>query len=224
MTFHTKRTMPGGCGRFAGGLLLLSVFFCLGILAGCGASRPVKYYVLDPGPTPAAGSSPAAKYPVTLLVARVTSSHLYHDDRLVFGSGPVQLGTYEYERWAEPPTEMLQDALVSSLRSSGQYQSVSGMRSNLRGGYILRGHLNALDEVDKPEVAARFSLDLELVDAKTGASLWTDSYSHDSPVKGKGVADVVEALDQSVREGLAQMVAKVGEYFASHPPQAAGGR
>ena len=140
-------------------------------------------------------------------------------DRLVYGAGPVQLGTYEYQRWAEPPTEMVQDGLIASLRSSGQFRSVSAISSNLRGEYLLRGHLNALDEVDKPEIAARFSIQLELMDSKTGASLWTGSYSHDTPVAGKAVADVVQALDQNVHDGLSQLSAQVGEYFASHPLQ-----
>jgi ABC-type uncharacterized transport system auxiliary subunit len=202
-----------------------SAFFLLaaaGIAAGCGASRPVKYYVLDPELGGVTVANSASKYPVTLLVARITSSHLYRDDRLVYGAGPVQLGTYEYQRWAEPPTEMVQDGLIASLRSSGQFRSVSAISSNLRGEYLLRGHLNALDEVDKPEIAARFSIQLELVDSKTGASLWTGSYSHDTPVAGKTVADVVQALDQNVHDGLNQLSAQVGEYFASHPPQSGG--
>jgi ABC-type uncharacterized transport system auxiliary subunit len=198
-------------------------FFLLaiaGISVGCGASRPVKYYVLDPGPAQTAPvANPSARFPVTLLVARITSSHLYRDDRLVYGSGPVQLGTYEYQRWAEPPTEMVQDTLVSTLRSTGQYRSVSAIGSNFQGEYILHGHLYALDEVDNPEIAARFSIELVLSDSKTGATIWTSSYSHDAPVTGKAVTDVVQALDQNVRTGLDQLVASLGEYFASHPPQ-----
>ena len=204
-------------GRALRAFLLLSI---AGISAGCGASRPVKYYVLDPAPsTGSPGMNSSASFPVTLLVARITSSHLYRDDRLVYGSGPVQLGTYEYHRWAEPPAEMVQDALISSLRSTGQYRSVSAIRSNVRGEYILRGHLSALDEVDTPEVVARFSIELELSDSKTGATLWTDSYSHDAPVAGKGVPDVVQALDQNVRHGMGELAGKLGEYFASHPAQ-----
>jgi ABC-type uncharacterized transport system auxiliary subunit len=203
-----------------------SVFFFVavflatgGISVGCGASRPVKYYVLDPGASqPAPATNAPATFPVTLLVARIASAHLYHDDRLVYGSGPVELGTYEYQRWAEPPTEMVQDALISSLRATGQYRSVSAIGSNLRGEYILRGHLYALDEVDNPAISARFSIELELFDTKTGATVWTGSYSHDAPVTGKTVADVVEALDQNVRTGLAQLGASLGDYFSNHPP------
>lgn len=196
------------------------VFVIAGICSACGAARPVKYYVLDSGPAPTNTSS--APLPITLLVARITAPLLYRDDRLVFGSGSVRLGTYEYERWAESPAEMVQDMLVSSLRSTGQYRSVARISSSFRGDYIVRGHLYALDEVDQPALAGRFSLELELFDPKSGTTIWTDSYSHDEPVSGKAVTDVVEALDKNVRAGLQQLTANLGQYLASHPHTAGG--
>lgn len=186
------------------------------LLAGCGASRPVKYYVLDPGPAPA--STPSAPIPITLLVAHVTASHLYRDDRLVYGSGAVQLGTYEYERWAEVPAQMMQDMVIASLRNTGNYRSVSRISSNFRGDYFVRGRLDALDEVQAPVLAARFSFELELFDPKTGVTIWSDSYTHDEPVTGKKVSDVVEALDRNVHTGLTQLTTNLGQYFANHPP------
>jgi ABC-type uncharacterized transport system auxiliary subunit len=198
------------------------VLLLAGIAAGCGASRPVKYYVLNIGPAPM--NAPSAQFPIRILVARVTASHLYRDDRLVYGSGPVQLGTYEYERWASPPADMMEDALLASLRTSGAYTSVSRMSSNLAGDYIVRGQLFALDEVATPALAARFSFQIELFDPKAGATIWSDSYTHDEPVTGKKVADVVEALDSNVRTGLTQLTTNLGQYFASHPPQQAATR
>ena len=200
-------------------LSLLGLCVAAAITPGCGASRPVKYYVLDPGnaPEPAATSSP--RFPITLLVARLSSSHLYRDDRIVYGSGPVQLGTYEYNRWAEPPVEMVQDGLIAALRATGQYRSVSAIGSNLRGEYILRGRLDSLDEVDKPGITARISIELELFDRRSGSTVWTSAYSHDQPVNGKTVADVVEALDENLRSGTQQMAANLTQYFAEHPPE-----
>jgi ABC-type uncharacterized transport system auxiliary subunit len=197
---------------------VLLIVLAAGITAACGASRPVKYYVLDTGPAPAPESSPA-RFPVRLLVGRVSASHLYRDDRMVYGSGPVQLGTYEYERWAEPPADMMQDMLIRSLQSAGTYRSVSGLRTGSRGDYIVRGHLYALDEVESPGLSARFSFQIELFDPATNATLWTDSYTHDEPVTGKKVSDVVEALDRNVNAGLAQLTSHLSEYFAAHPPQ-----
>jgi ABC-type uncharacterized transport system auxiliary subunit len=200
-------------------LRFAALLICALIAAGCGVSRPVHYYVLDPvkdsGPAPASGTP---RFPVRLLIARISSSHLYRDDRLVFGSGPVELGTFEYQRWAEPPAEMIQDALINVLQSTGDYRSVSAINSAVRGEYILRSQLNSLDEVDKPEIAARFSIHMELFDPRTGSTVWADSYSHDEPVNGKTVANVVEALDRNVHSGLQQLATALGQYFMAHPP------
>jgi ABC-type uncharacterized transport system auxiliary subunit len=189
------------------------------VAAGCGAPRPIKYYVIDA--TPAAASSTPAQIPVVLLVGRFTASHLYRDDRLIYGSGPVELGTYEYDRWAEPPADMVQNLLIADLRASGQYRSVSRVSSSARGDYIVRGHLLAMYGVDKPELMARFSLQLELFDPASRATVWTQTYTHDEPVQGKTVANIVEALDRNIGAGLQQLSAGITQYFMSHPPSQA---
>jgi ABC-type uncharacterized transport system auxiliary subunit len=188
-----------------------------GFAAGCGSARPVKYYALDAGPVPASATS--AIYPVSLLVARTTTSHLYRDDRLVYGSGPVQLGTYSDQRWAQTPADMVQDQLIASLRSSGQYRTVSRLGSSARGDYVVRSNLDALYEVDQPALVARFAMRVELFDSKEGATVWVGNYSHDEPVKRKNVAAVVEAMNGNVRAGMLQLTAGINQYFANHPPQ-----
>jgi ABC-type uncharacterized transport system auxiliary subunit len=193
------------------------MIFSLICLSGCAASRPMKYYVLDPGPAPAPQGAPP--YQVTLLVGRITASHLFRDDRIVYGDGPVQLGTFSYDRWAEPPAGMLQDLLVSTLRSTGQYRAVSALGSNVRGDYVVRGHLWDISEVDKPELMARFSFEVELFDPNTRTTVWSHRYEHDEPAQGKTVKDVVEAMDKNVRAGLQQITAGISEYFATHPVQ-----
>ncbi len=101
------------------------------------------------------------------------------------------------------------------------------MSSNLAGDYIVRGSLYALDEVETPALAARFSFQLELFDPKAGVTVWSDSYTHDEPVtagKKTKVSDVVDALDRNVHTGLTQLTTNLGQYFASHPPQPAAAR
>lgn len=191
------------------------------IAASCGGTRPVKYYVIDVPATPANPSAP--QFPVTISVGRIATSQLYRMDRIVYGSGSVQLGTYEYERWAAIPANIIQDAVISSLRSTGQYLSVSRLGSGSRSDYIVRGDLISLYEVDQPELVGRFALRLEIFDPKSGHVVWAGNYAHDEPVNGKSVADVVEALDRNVKAGLQQLTSQIGAYFASHPPQQSSG-
>ena len=187
-----------------------------GAMSGCGGTRPTKYYVLDVPPPPTTQSP--TQLPVSLLVARPVASHLYRDDRIVYGSGPVELGTYEFERWAQSPADMMQDLLVSYLRASKEYRSVLRPGSNAKGDFIVRSYLKSLYEVDKPDFVARFDIHLDVYDPKAGRTVWSGNYSHDEPIGSKTVSAVVEALDKNVRAGMQQLTSEMGQYFAEHPP------
>ena len=183
--------------------ILLATSLASLVLAGCGSARPPHFYTLHDLPSPPQAN--ASPIPATLLVGRIIAPSLYRDDRIVYGTGPVELGAYEYHRWAEPPAEMLENMLTDSLRSSGAFRSVQRVGSSGRGDYIVRGHLIALDEVDTPGIAARFAIELELFQVKTGTVVWHQSYSHDQPVSSKTVSAVVEAMQTNVHEGLQQL-------------------
>jgi ABC-type uncharacterized transport system auxiliary subunit len=202
-------------------LAALLTFTGILLAASCGASRPVKYYTLNSAPTPAPSVSvnSDAPLPVAILVGRISASHLYVNDPIVYSNGGVELGTYEYQRWAEVPTEMLETMLAQSLLSKGRFRSVGRLGSGARGDYILRGHLYALEEVDSPSILARFSLELELFQVKTGMVVWNQSYSHDERVSQKTVPAVVQALRQDVLAGLDQLTSSLDSYVSSLSPR-----
>lgn len=194
----------------------LLALIAAGVLCGCGAARPSKYYQLTvPNEVVAAPGGDAA--PVTLLVGNLLTSHLYREDRIVYSSGGGQMGTYEYQRWTEPPAEMVEEVLERELRVSGRWRSVYTHRSNTGGDYLLRGRLYDFKEVTGSPILARVSFELEMRDLKSGAMVWTRSYTHDEPVSGKDVAAVVAALDRNVQLGVKEMVGSLGQYFATHP-------
>jgi ABC-type uncharacterized transport system auxiliary subunit len=66
-------------------------------------------------------------------------------------------------------------------------------------------------------VSARVTLDLEMRDLKSGATVWTHYYTHDEPTNGKDVLAVVAALDKNVQRGVREVVESLDQYFASHP-------
>lgn len=186
----------------------------LTVIAGCGASRPTRYYTLERPPV--AETAPENPYPVSLLVGRLRSTRLLEDDRIVYSVSPVEMGVYNSHRWAEPPPEMIETMLVERLRSTGQYKSVQRLSGAGRGGYVLRGRLLTLKEIDSPSgIVGRFAIELELFQVKTGMIVWTQTYEHDEPVEKKTVNDVVEALQKNVETGLGQLTTGLGQYFAS---------
>jgi len=166
------------------GLSISALVLCLAIMNGCGAARPSKFYQLTAASDRAAGEDPSP-YAVTLLLGPITSSHLYRDDHIVYTSNGQTMGTYEYQRWAEPPSEMIDDVLLRELRVSGRYQHVYSLRSAVRGDYLLHGYLYDFREISGNGLAARLSFAFELRDSKTGATVWTGSYTHDEPSPGR---------------------------------------
>jgi ABC-type uncharacterized transport system auxiliary subunit len=206
------------CGRHLSAALISAVaLFCF-LFAGCGAARPSSYYQLTPPSSNAADAPPANVYPVTILVGPLTSSHLYREDHIVYASNSENMGVYEYQRWVEPPAEMIQDVIFRSLRAAGRYRSVESLRSSARGDYLLHGHLYDFEEISGSPMSARLTLQLEMRDTKTGQTVWTHLYNHDEPVSGKDVSAVVAALDRNVQRATSEFTASLADYFSAHPP------
>lgn len=197
--------------------MIVAAVFLSFLTVGCGAARPAKYYQLTV-PKETAADPPGDPLPITILMGPIMSSHLYREDRIVYSSSGEDMGTYEYQRWAEPPTEMIQEVLFRALRSSGRYRSVYAQRSSIRGDYLLHGHLYDLKEISGSSMSARLSLELELRDTKTGTTVWTHLYNHDEPITGKDVSAVVAGLNRNVQHATNEFAASLSQYFSAHPP------
>ena len=210
-----RRNETSGGSAITG--LIAGVVLMVGWLSGCGATRPAKYYQLTVPPDAAAAVEKPDSVPVSLLLGAVMTSHLYREDRIVYGNGPEQLGTYEYQRWAEPPAEMIQEVLLRELRASGRYRAVHYRRSNMQGDFAIRGRLYDFKEVDGESTSTRLTLELEMRDLKSGATVWSHYYTRDEPASGKDVPDVVAALDKNVQRAVKEVVGSLDQYFASHP-------
>jgi ABC-type uncharacterized transport system auxiliary subunit len=185
-----------------------------GLLTGCGATRPSKYYQLTV-PGDAATVAEHTTYPVTLLLGPLRASHLYREDHIVYSSSGQNMGTYQYQQWSEPPTEMLVDVLLRDLRASGKYRAVDVLRSNSHGDYILYGRLYDFKEISGAPLLARLTVDLELRETRTGSTVWTHYYSHDEPVSGKDISAVVAALDRNAQRGMGEVKSSLEQFFST---------
>jgi ABC-type uncharacterized transport system auxiliary subunit len=194
------------------GALAVVVLLAAG-LTSCGSIKPVKYYQLTQPPTSSLGPS-QSPMDAAILVRLFQTSHLYREDRIVYGGEGEQLGLYENHRWVEPPVEMLQDALARGLRSSGHFKAVTTLRSDTGAEYCLNGHLYAFREVSTGGVVARLNFDVELMDLKLGKAIWRHTYNRDEPTSGKTVAEVAAAMNknvqlsvQEIQDGILQTLA-----------------
>lgn len=206
------RTLSGPRNKTAAAFLAIIAL----LAAGCGAARPSKYYELAP-PNDLGSAKATDPLPITLLIGRLKASHLYREDRIVYSTKSEQMGTYQYQRWAEPPTEMIEQLLLRELRASGHYAGIYSLSSERKGDYLLHGSLFDFKEVSGGSVLARVSLDLELRDMKTGNTVWAHNYTHDEPASTKDISAVVAALNRNAQRAVSEVRASLEEYFASHP-------
>ncbi len=154
---------------------------------------------------------------MALQIEDLDSPPIMRDGRILYAVGAHEVGTYEYHRWVETPDRMIQDSLVRLLRASGRYSSVDGKGSKVAADYIVQGKIYQFSEVDAPDIRTRVSMEIELRDAKSGHTVWSQTYTHEEPVNGRQIPDVVDSLDRNLRQGLAETVSGLGQYFSSHP-------
>lgn len=213
---HREVIWPGGgCSRRGLRSVCMAAALLVAALSGCGSIKPVRYYQLTHPPTNGLSGS-SGPMDVTLLVRLFQTSHLYREDRIVYGGDSVQLGLYENDRWTEPPAELLQDALARGLRSSGTFRAVTTLRSDASVDFCLNGRLYSFREVSGNGIVARLNYDVELMDLKKGKAIWRHTYNHDEPVPGKSVADVVAAMDKNVHQSVQEVQDGIVQALSSY--------
>ncbi len=185
-------------------------------LASCGSPKPIKYYQVS-FPTKSFVAADAVN--TALTVRTFEASPLYLDNKMVYGFDSPEMGTYEYQRWAEAPVAILQTALVRGLRASGRFQAVYTMRADPSARYILGGQLYDFKEVDAAAVVARLSFEVRLRDRKTGTIVWEHSYTYDEPATEKSVSAFVIAMDKNIQRSVQEIQAGLEDFFRAHPVQ-----
>ena len=206
--------------RVVGYFAMLSVL-ALG-LSGCGSGPRIRYYTTQ---VPAAPDAAMNAHAPSLLVARISGPGILQDGPIAYRAGEHGIGTYAYHRWEEPPVEMLRLSLIRTLRDTGEYSSVTTLGSESEGLFVVRGRLYNFEEVDTASsITALVSMDFELIDRKTGQVVWSHFYSQSEPVQGKGIPEVVAAMNRNFDRGLKEVSSGLGGYFAKNLAKTADSR
>ena len=191
---------------------VLLVSMVVGLLAGCGSVRgpATKYYKLDipPAPTPV---GPSAPVPLRIEPFRTTS--LLRQDRIVYCPSAVEVGFYEYHRWAEPPNDTVTKALADQLMRRRVFQSVEISDGRDKADYVLRGSIDRLQEVDYPgAVRVQVSISAELDDPVRQQKIWSGAASSECVVAKSNVQAVVAAMGQASQQSIGRLVTDVAKF------------
>ena len=178
--------------------------------ASCVATKPVHYYTIEPASPPANQGKPDG---LILLVGNIATPQALQDGRIRYRTGSNEAGAYEYHRWTERPGSVVRNSLMRALRASGKYQRVLDASSSATGDYLLRGKLYEFGEVDNASIQTKISLQVELVDKKTGRNIWDHLVEREEPVSGKRVTDVVQSLDRNLQHVVSEMAAEIDKFL-----------
>jgi ABC-type uncharacterized transport system auxiliary subunit len=189
------------------------VFVIVGLLAGCGSERgpETKYYKLDipPAPTP-----PGPSTSVSLRIEPFRTTKLLRQDRIVYRPSPVEVGYYEYHRWAEPPNNTVTKALADQLSRRRTFQSVAISDGGEHADLVLRGNIERLEEVDyMGGVRVRVSISAELEDPVRRQIIWSGVESSECPVANGNVQAVVAAMGQASEQNIVRLTTDVTKFL-----------
>ena len=188
------------------------VTVAVALLAGCGSTRgpATKYYKLEipPAPTPVGPSAAAS-----LRIEPFQTTSLLRQDRIVYRPSPVEVGFYEYHRWAEPPNDALTRALTDQLVRRKVFQSVEISDSGEKSDYVLRGRIDRLQELDDVSgVRVQVSISAKLEDTVRQQIIWSSSASSESVVTKSDVQAVVKAMGQASQQSIVRLVTDVAQF------------
>jgi ABC-type uncharacterized transport system auxiliary subunit len=201
------------------------VLIALGLLAGCGSIRSpqTQYYKLDLPTTPAP-AGPSA--PVSLRIEPFRTTDMLRQDQIVYRPSPVEVGFYQYHRWAEPPNDTVTKAVADQLTRRKVFQTVEISEGGEKTDYVLRGSIDRLQEVDYPgAVRVQVSISAELEDPVRQQIIWSGAMSSECPVAKGDVQAVVAAMSQASEQSIARLTADVVKSVQANPvaPVSAGG-
>lgn len=191
-------------------------------MCACGSVPRTRYYTLSM-PAPAPSGDPPTNF--VLDVPRFQAADTLRDDRILYYESPTQLNHYEYHRWSAPPADLMAERVAQRLRSMGVFAEVRLFARAAPGDYVLGGRLLSFEELDyEAGGRVRVGLELELLRTSDHKIIWSETRRSERGIQGKGVANVVTALNASaaqvLNEALPGLVAQVQRDSAQAPGHA----
>ncbi len=193
-------TLSRSAGR---GLAVLA----LGALAACGQPElPTDHYYRLQAAQPAPLAQPVLKG--TVEVNRFTADGLVAGRPIVYTEPdqPHQVKEYHYHFWTEPPTILLRDQLVATLRAAKIADTVTTPEMRANADYVLTGRIIRLEKIEGSQ--PKGALEIELgVRAANGKIVFLDVYKVEIAAENNSVAAGVRALNQAIDQTYAKFAA-----------------
>lgn len=188
-------------------VLALSVALAL---AGCsilGSEQrdPVTIYAPDVR-VPARADWPAVAW--TLVIAKPTAARVIDSPRISVRPTPGELQVYRGVSWAQPATDILQDAVQRTLEDSGRIPAVASAEAGILGDYKLVMDLRRFeaDYAGSALPSAVVEVNAKLVNNRDQRVVASRTFLQQKPATGIDVAQVATAFEQALEAATGDIV------------------
>ena len=184
---------------------LLFTGLMVGFVSACAVPPPAPedaFYRLSPRADQPQVSVPVLKG--TVEVDRFVAAGSLANRPLLFSEpGSSAVSEYHYHFWIEAPPILLQNALVSYLRSTGLAERVVTPDMRVRPDYTVRGRLMRLETVLGDNAIGVAEFELSLRRESDGELLVLGEYRAEVPSGPDGVKTDVSAIEKAVNKAFA---------------------
>ena len=201
---------------FRVGLLL---FFCLVIIQGCvSTGKPqmqTESYLID---YKVPVFEKFAKIDDVVRINRFSIATAYNNSNMIFRQDGFSLDSFNYNRWAVNPADMVGDNLLRDLQESGYFRAAFSRYAVDEGRYILQGGIEEFYlRTDKSGNAAVISLEITLKDIKqreaTRRIIYQKKYRHEELLKDNSPRGYCQAMSLAMQKLSQQII--VDAYLAA---------
>jgi ABC-type uncharacterized transport system auxiliary subunit len=184
----------------------LLFFFCFILITGCVSTgkpqAPVENYIVD-YPTPI-----FAKLPViddTIRVSRFTIATAYNNTGMITRQDNYYLDSFNYNRWAVNPADMVGDNFLRDLQASGYFRAALSRYAVDEGKYIVQGGIYEFYmRKDQGNNIAVLSLEITLKDIKQRDAvrriLFQKKYSREEALADQSPRGYCQAMSRALQK------------------------
>lgn len=148
-------------------LMLLMTLLMTSCMLGASGSKPQHYaerYLLS---YPSPSWEKADPLPVSVKLDRFSLAAAYNSSQMIFRDDAYRLDSFNYNRWAVNPADMITDALLSDLRASGLFGAVFSRYETDDGRFRITGGVKEFYlKMEKNNKTAVISLTVSLQDVE----------------------------------------------------------
>lgn len=143
-----------------------------------------------------------------LIVVKPSAARVVDSPRINVRPSPSELEVYKGVSWAQPATDMLDDALVRGFEDSGRIAGVARATTGIRADYKLALDVRRFEADYRGQAtpAALIEVNAKLIHVVDQRVVSDRTFRQEQPVPSTATADVARAFEQSLQTLTTELV------------------